>query len=93
MQTYTEVEIPTGTLSLAENGNYITCDVNSSMVKEWSYLTESNSLFVTFNNGASYMYSKVPMTTVVSLIACSSIGKTINELVKKGGYKYEKLDN
>lgn len=91
MKTYQHIEIPTGELITDTDGTYVRCDTNSSMVKSWSYLMRYKSLHITYNNDDTYIYDKVPASIVVALIACSSVGKTVNELVKKGGYEYEKI--
>lgn len=88
-----QTEIPTGQLLTMSDGTYARCKANSSMVKSWSYLTDLEQLLVVYNNDKRYVYHKVPASIVISLIACSSVGKTINELVKKGGYDYKKLDD
>lgn len=91
MKTYQHIEIPTGELITDTDGTYARCDANSSMVKSWSYLSDLQSLHIVYNNDTRYIYDKVPASVVVALIACSSVGKTVNELVKKGGYEYQKI--
>lgn len=69
---------------------------NSSRVKSFSY--EKNTLTVTFtNNNQSYRYFKVPDEVLQQLVKAvsdvkSSFGKAFQELIIKGGYKYEKID-
>jgi hypothetical protein len=39
-----------------------------------NYDSVANSLFVTFKNGAEYVYYKVPLETYIGMICCPSIG-------------------
>lgn len=46
---------------------------------------------VEFQSGALYRYYEVPMATFIALTHSSTPGKDFDLLVKKPGYKYEKL--
>ena len=52
-----------------------------------------NRLFVRFKSGAAYVYDKVPFSYFVSLQEVESAGKFLNQYVKKGGFRYTKLDS
>lgn len=53
-------------------------------------------LTITFNNGSTYMYEYVPQNVWQGLKACReaphSAGSYFDKRVKKGGYKYHKLN-
>ena len=50
-------------------------------------------LFVRFKFGASYVYDKVPFAYFISLQEVESAGKFLHNYVKKGGFRYTKLDS
>jgi len=51
----------------------------------------SNDLIVRFKNGSAYRYLNCPRTHFDALIKAESAGKYLNEVIKKGGYAYERL--
>ena len=71
---------------------------NSSMLK-YSEMVEDpdenwGDLTVVFNNGSTYRYKRVPLSEYVFMVSGGmngSNGKTFNQLVKAGGYEYEKI--
>lgn len=71
---------------------------NSSMLKYTEMTEDPNenygTLTVVFNNGSTYVYKKVSLADYVLMVGGGmdgSNGKTFNQLVKKGGYEYEKV--
>lgn len=58
---------------------------------------ESNDQFKTvrivFNNGSTYQYEKVLVSDWVSFKHAESQGKALNLYFKKGGYKYERIED
>lgn len=92
-KTYQKIEVPTGTLVIREDGDIMWCeDTNSTSVTEWTYFPKKESLHISYAGGNTYIYAKVPSQVAVALIATTSLGKTVNELVKKAGYKYSKAE-
>jgi len=65
--------------------------VNSSQMESLSW--EDDTLTVVFKGGAKYVYSDVPADVFQEIIASDSLGSAFNRLIKKGGYKFEKIDN
>ena len=51
----------------------------------------SQVLVVVFANGARYSYSNVPNKVWNKLLKAESKGIAFEELIKKGGYEYQKL--
>lgn len=51
------------------------------------------TLIVVFNNGATYQYEDIPVQEYLAFREHESQGKSLNEIVKKGGYSYTKLDS
>ena len=72
---------------------------DSSMIK-YSEMVEnenenSGNLFITFNNGTTYVYKNVRFEDYVLFISGGtdiSQGKTLNKVIK-GKYEYEKIGN
>lgn len=62
----------------------------SSNVRGYSYDPKTQDLVVTFKNGGTYRYAKVPPAIAKALGRNKSVGKTLNKRVKGGGYAYEK---
>jgi len=56
--------------------------VESSMIAEIAYDGDKQILFVTFNNGTTYKYDKVPDTLHRELLDAESIGKYFIKYVK-----------
>jgi hypothetical protein len=48
-------------------------------------------LEVEFLNGAIYQYYDVPEALYQGLMAADSHGKYLNEYIKKGGYRYDRV--
>lgn len=71
---------------------------DSSMLKYSEMVEDPNEnwgdLTVVFNNGSTYRYKRVPLSEYVFMVSGGmngSNGKTFNQLVKAGGYEYEKI--
>lgn len=73
------------------------CKVTSSNIQEVSFVYNPNtkdklgSLTVEFKSGLTYVYSQVPLEVVEQVISAESVGKAFNELIKKGGYKFQRI--
>jgi hypothetical protein len=65
----------------------------SSNVSGYRYDAAAQQLEVTFKSGGTYRYKEVPPQVAKALGRNKSAGKTINRLVKGGGYAYEKIGN
>ena len=50
-------------------------------------------LTVVFSNGTRYVYHKVNVMDYMVFREDMSQGKALNRLIKKNGYKYDKLEN
>jgi hypothetical protein len=55
---------------------------DSSQVEEVCYDIEALKLRVTFSNGASYIYKKVPPSVFGELCSSHSVGKFLNRSIK-----------
>ena len=65
----------------------------SSNITAFGYSVESKELVVQFENGGRYSYAEVPPEIVTCVMFAESQGKAFDALIKKGGYKFEKLDD
>ena len=54
---------------------------------------ELKQLKVVFANGSQYLYKDVDVRDYLLLREASSQGSTLNRIIKKKGYEYERLDN
>lgn len=64
--------------------------VSSSQISEIGYDEPNQDLYVTFKNGTTYKYFNVPFGIYQLLLNATSVGKTLNEVVK-GKYDSIKL--
>ena len=48
-------------------------------------------LEVEFLNGSIYQYYDVPEALYVGIMSAESHGKYLNEYIKKGGYRFERV--
>jgi len=64
--------------------------VSSSQISEIGYDEPNQDLYVTFKNGTTYKYFNVPFGVYQLLLNATSIGKTLNEIVK-GRYSSTKV--
>ena len=72
-----------GTFSLTSLvGGVIFKPAKSSAIEEAHYLTEENTLAITYKNGAQYFYRQVPAFVVFNLMVAESFGKFVNEHIK-----------
>jgi len=64
----------------------------SSSIKSIGYAPERNIMVVAFSSGA-YIYYEVPWGVALSvLFGEQSVGKSVQSLIVKGGFEYEKID-
>lgn len=64
---------------------------DSSQVAEFGYIPAQQVLLVRFRAGGLYAYYGVDQTVFWSLYTSASVGKALNEEVKQGGYRYERV--
>lgn len=77
-------------LSEKIEGKVIDVEIKSSNLKSASYNTETEDLTITFNNGAIYVYNKVPWALFTKFRLSDSQGKFFNSNISKN-YKYSKV--
>lgn len=65
--------------------------VNSSNVLSVGYDTTTSTMEVEFKNGEVYQYYEVPERIYQNLINAASVGKYLDQNVKKRGYRYKKM--
>ena len=65
--------------------------VESSNLAEIGYDEDEHILEVKFKKGVVYRYYEVPATTYEEMLEADSVGKVFQQLVKAGGYRYERL--
>ncbi len=65
--------------------------VNSSNVLSVGYDTTTSTMEVEFKNGDIYQYYEVPERICQNLINAASVGKYLDQNVKKRGYRYKKI--
>lgn len=65
--------------------------VSSSNIDSIGYDSANQILEVKFLNGSIYQYYDVPEYLYVGLMSADSHGKYLNEYIKKGGYRYERV--
>lgn len=65
--------------------------VSSSNIASIGYDSTNQILEVEFLNGSIYQYYDVPETLYDGLMSADSHGKYLNEYIKKGGYRYERV--
>lgn len=63
--------------------------VNSSNVLSVGYDTTTSTMEVEFKNGDIYQYYEVPEGIYQNLINAASVGKYLDQNVKKRGYRYK----
>ena len=49
------------------------------------------TLIVNFKGGSTYSYREVPLAVIYQVLESDSIGKTFNELIRKGKYKFNRI--
>lgn len=64
--------------------------VESSNLESVGY--DGNDMEVEFKGGAVYKYFNVPFRVWEAVVNADSVGKCFNERVKKGGYKFERVE-
>jgi len=65
--------------------------VNSSNVLSVGYETTTLTMEVEFKNGDIYEYYGVPERIYQNLINAASVGKYLDQNIKKRGYRYKKI--
>lgn len=65
--------------------------VSSSNIESIGYDPMQMILEVEFLNGSIYQYYDVPEALYEGIMAAESHGKYLNEFIKKGGYRYERV--
>lgn len=65
--------------------------VNSSNVLSVGYDTTTSTMEVEFKNGDIYQYYEVPEGIYQNLINAASVGKYLDQNVKKRGYRYKEI--
>lgn len=71
-------------------GKTILVEINSSNLKSAGFDTESETLTITFNNGAIYEYYKFPWAKFTKFRMSESQGKFLNSNIN-GKYEFKKL--
>ena len=64
--------------------------VDSTNITALAY--QEGDLFVRFKATGTYRYKGVPLEVAAKVVFAESPGSTLNELVKKPGYAFEKVD-
>ena len=65
--------------------------VTSSNIASIGYDADQMILEVEFVNGTIYQYFDVPESLYVGIMSADSHGKYLNEHIKRGGYRYERI--
>lgn len=65
--------------------------VTSSNIASIGYDASSMILEVEFHSGAVYQYYDVPESLFEGLMSADSHGRYLNEFIKKGGFRYERI--
>lgn len=79
-----------GIVSEKIEGKMIMVEIKSSNLKGASYNTETETLSVTFNNGAIYEYYKFPWEKFAKFRISESQGKFLNSDIN-GKYEFKKI--
>ena len=64
--------------------------VESSNIESVGYDESTETLYVTFKNGSTYKYDKVPFWKFTELVDADSVGKYLNAEIK-GQHEYSRL--
>ena len=65
--------------------------VSSSNIASIGYDPKQMILEVEFLNGSIYQYYDVPEALYEGIMSAESHGKYLNEYIKKGGYRFERV--
>lgn len=65
--------------------------VTSSNIASIGYDSTSQILEVEFRDGSIYQYYDVPESLYDGLMSADSHGKYLNEYIKKGGFRYQRV--
>tara|TARA_R100001082_G_scaffold109988_1_gene88526 strand:- start:9827 stop:10063 length:237 start_codon:yes stop_codon:yes gene_type:complete len=66
-------------------------EVVSSSIRSVGYDLSEKTMEVEFSKGQVYQYFDVPESTYNSLMVAVSIGSAFDELVRRGGFSFEKV--
>ena len=66
--------------------------VDSSNLASVGYDIKSAILEVEFHSGGVYQYFGVPLFVYQGLLNAASKGKYLNQVVKRGGYQYSRIN-
>lgn len=66
--------------------------VESSNIAALGFDHHEKTLIAEFKSGDLYLYDAVPQETFGAVLAAESKGKAFNDLIKKGGFQYRKVD-
>ena len=65
--------------------------VESSNLAAVGYDPETTTLEIQFKKGPVYQYYKVPPEVYEEFMESESVGEAFSQLIKSGGYKYERV--
>ena len=68
----------------------ISTHISSSTIETIGF--QLGKLFVKFHSGGVYSYTSVPFAYYIGLRDAVSAGQYLHRYIKKGGYRYSKLD-
>lgn len=57
-----------------------------------SMIWDDDTLEVKFQSGGHYIYDGVPMKAMWNVVTAESIGVAFHQIIKQGGFTYERLD-
>lgn len=73
-------------------GNLKSSNIESIEYRPIPEATEdTGNVTVTFKSGMAYCYFRVPFSVVETIINSESIGKAFNQLIKNGGYEFNRI--
>lgn len=64
--------------------------ISSSTIDAVGY--SLGQLFIRFKSGGTYQYDKVPFSYFISLQEVESAGRFLHNFIKKGGFRYTRLE-
>lgn len=63
-------------------GTVLITPANSSAITQAHYLTDTQTLAITYKGGSQYFYKEVPAFVIFNLMVADSFGKFVNEYIK-----------
>lgn len=67
-------------------------EVSSEAINSIGYDSKGRTLEIEFTGGRLYQYFSVPESEVQNLLTAESIGRHFQEYIKRGPYRYERLN-